>query len=62
MSDEQGGFIKEYDLDGIPEYRKPIIEELIFIADFFIDGYDTPKNLDDLAVKILEVFLTEEIK
>ena len=61
MNEAQGGFIKEYDLGNIPAYRKPIIEELIFVADLFVDGYDTPENLDNLAVKLLDIIVEQHL-
>lgn len=54
MIEEQGGTLKEYDLSSIPDYRRPVVEELIFVSDLLVDDYDTPENLDQLAVRIFD--------
>ena len=61
MNEEQGGTIKEYDLSAIPEYRKPIVEELVVGSDIFCDDYDTPENLDAMAVRILDIIVEKHI-
>ena len=49
--------IYEYDLQSIPEYRRPLAEVLIAGGDLWVDGdgYDTPENIDKLACDILNV-------
>lgn len=61
MNEEQGGIIKEYDLSNVPAYRKPIIEELLCASDILVDDYDTPENLDALAVRIFDVIVEQHL-
>lgn len=61
MREEQGGELKEYDLSNVPEYRRPVVEELIFVADLLIDDYDTPENLDALAVRIFDAIVEQHL-
>ena len=61
MMTEQGGSIKEYDLSNVPDYRRPVIEELICASDILVDDYDTPENLDDLAVRIFNVIVEQHL-
>lgn len=61
MTEEQGSTIKEYDLSKIPEYRKPVVEELVCGSDIFCDEYDTPENLDAMAVIIFDVIVEKHL-
>lgn len=61
MNEEQGGTLKEYDLSSIPEYRRPIVEELIFVSDLLVDDYDTPENLDQLAIRIFDKIVEQHL-
>ena len=53
--------IKTYDMSNIPAYRKPIVEELIVATEMFLDDYDTPENLDAVAVRILDKIVERHI-
>jgi hypothetical protein len=61
MTEEQGGICKEYNLEHIPDYRKPVVEELILMADLLVDDYDTPENLDNLAIRIFDVIIEQHL-
>ena len=61
MTEEIGGTIKEYDLSGVPNYRRPVVEELVIMSDVMIDDYDTPENLDALAVRIFDIIVEEHL-
>lgn len=61
MTEEQGTTVKMYDLSKIPDYRKPVIEELICGSDIFTDEYDTPENLDAMAVRIFDIIVEQHL-
>ena len=61
MSDDFEGMIQEYDLSDVPEYRRPIVEEIICAADVLTDGFDTVENIDHIVVRIFDAIVEQHL-
>ena len=53
--------MKEYDLSSVPEYRRPVIEELVCATDVFSSGFDTVENIDGVAVRIFDLIVSQHL-
>ena len=52
---------KTYNLETLPAYRRPVVEELIIATEVFADGMDTPENLDGVAKRIFDVIVEQHL-